>query len=228
MKYPIYILSLALLCLVYNACIGDDFIDDEIEPVIKISNPINQIQIGSTYQFEYQYFNNIGQNVSIDDVIWSSTDENKLNIDASGLAMALEMGISSIRIEYTNSSSTLIDELEIEVTEMPVDDPDLTKSGVIKSTSSYVLEGTFKIETEGDNLNIEFENDYKASSALPGLYVYFSNNPNTISNAFEIGRVTIFSGIHSYTAENVNINDYQYLLYFCKPFNVKVGDGLIN
>ena len=228
MKYSIQIFSLAFLCLVFNACIGDDFIDDEIEPTIKISNPVSKIQLGTSYQFEYSYFDNIGQNVTVNDAIWSSTDNNIININSSGSAMALDTGISSIKIEYASPSLTVFDELEIEVTVMPVEDPDISKSGVIKSTSSYVLEGAFGMVTNGDDLKIEFENDYKASTALPGLYVYLSNNPNTISDALEIGRVIVFSGMHSYNVENVNINDYQYLLYFCKPFNVKVGDGIIN
>ena len=47
-------------------------------------------------------------------------------------------------------------------------------------------------------------------------------------NAFEIGRVATFSGVHSYTIPNKGINDYNYIVYFCKPFNVKVGHGQIN
>ncbi|MEM9549152.1 MAG: hypothetical protein AAGA77_24405, partial [Bacteroidota bacterium] len=63
---------------------------------------------------------------------------------------------------------------------------------------------------------------------LPGLYVYLTNNRNTTANALEIGAVEVFNGAHTYTVEDVGINDYKFLLYFCKPFNVKVGDGEIN
>jgi hypothetical protein len=102
------------------------------------------------------------------------------------------------------------------------------KSGTIQTTSSYALEGDFKLKKNGDNLILEFYEDYEASTALPGLYVYLSNNRNSIANAFEISAVETFSGAHSYSIENVGINDYKFLVYFCKPFNVKVGDGEIN
>jgi hypothetical protein len=209
-------------------CIGDDFVDDEIDPVIKISNPIAQIELGTTHQFEYNYFNNIGQKENITDAVWTSSDETKLSIDPSGLASAIEEGFCMIKIERNGTSGLVMDAIEVEVIDMPVDDPDETKSGTIQTTSSYVLTGDFTIIKEEDNLKISFADNYEASTALPGLYVYLSNNPSTIAGAFEIGAVTVFSGIHDYTVPNVGINDFQYLLYFCKPFNVKVGDGKIN
>ena len=91
-----------------------------------------------------------------------------------------------------------------------------------------MLEGSFTLEQVGDDLLLEFADDYRASSALPGLYIYMTNNKNTNANALEIDAVETFNGAHSYTIQNVGINDYKFLLYYCKPFNVKVGDGDIN
>ena len=228
MKYPIPIIASLIITTMFSACIGDDFINDEVEPSIKISNPISQLQLDSSYQLEYAYFNNIGKKETIDDAIWSSSNEEKISITSEGLISGIEIGFSTIKIERADPLITTTDEIEIEVTEMPVDTPDIVKGGVIQSTSSYILKGTFEIRQIDDNLKIDFENDYEASTALPGLYVYLSNNPNTISNAYEIGAVEVFAGAHSYIVENININEYGYLLYFCKPFNVKVGDGQIN
>ena len=101
------------------------------------------------------------------------------------------------------------------------------RSGVIQTTSSYRLEGDFEIQQTDSDLLINIADNYRASSALPGLYIYLTNNPTTLSGALEISKVTIFSGAHQYTVPNVNINDYDYLLYYCKPFGVKVGDAKI-
>ena len=90
------------------------------------------------------------------------------------------------------------------------------------------MTGHFTLSVNDDKLLIDIQDDYRASTALPGLFVYLTNNPNTTVGALEIGAVQVFSGAHSYELENVDINDYNYLLYFCKPFNVKVGDGEIN
>ena len=55
-----------------------------------------------------------------------------------------------------------------------------------------------------------------------------TNNPNTASGAKEIQKVTVFNGAHKYIITNTKINDFNHLLYWCKPFGVKVGDGEIN
>jgi len=75
---------------------------------------------------------------------------------------------------------------------------------------------------------LDIAGNYEASTALPGLYVYLSNNPNSTSGSYEIGEVTVFNGAHSYTLpSSVDISDYKYILYWFKPFNVKVGDSTI-
>nr|HQU58856.1 hypothetical protein [Saprospiraceae bacterium] len=72
---------------------------------------------------------------------------------------------------------------------------------------------------------LEIADNYRASTSLPGLYLYLTNNPATVNNALEVGKVAVFDGAHSYHISGVGINDYDYLLYWCKPFSVKVGDG---
>jgi len=99
--------------------------------------------------------------------------------------------------------------------------------GTIRTTSSYKLEGDFTLKEEDGKLIIDIADNYEASDALPGLYIYLTNNPNTNTGAVEIGAVDIFKGAHTYEVTGVNINDFDYLLYFCKPFGVKVGDGEI-
>ena len=106
-------------------------------------------------------------------------------------------------------------------------EPTQAKSGQITTTSSYALSGDFSLTAENNDLVLAFDENYNASTALPGLYIYLTNNPSTISGALEIGKVQTFSGVHSYTIPNVDINEYSHVLYFCKPFNVKVGDGEI-
>ena len=50
-----------ILPLLMVACIGDDLVFDEVDPIIRIMNPVDTIEINSTYQFEVVFFNNIGQ-----------------------------------------------------------------------------------------------------------------------------------------------------------------------
>lgn len=213
-----------VLFIFFQACIGDDIIEDFVEPEIRITNPIDSLELDASYQFEFTYFNNVGrvQNVTAD---WLSTDESIISITSDGLANALQAGQARIQVSYSDGSNTSMDEINVTVGDNTSSNDQ--KSGTINTTSSYALNGDFTITQQGDDLFIEIASNWVASSSLPGLYVYLSNNPNSIADAQEIGPVTVFSGAHSYTVQGTGINDFSYLLYFCKPFNVKVGHGEI-
>lgn len=207
-------------------CIGDDIIMDETPEAVRILNQLDTIAVGDSYQFEAMFTNNIGveENRTI---VWSSSSPDVLSINDSGLATALTKGVADVvatvelvgKPAVSDQFTLIVDE------ETVVSNP--TKMGVLKTTSSYNLKGSFTVEEINGKLTISMSDDYEASTALPGLYVYLGNNPSSISSALEIGAVTVFNGAHSYEIPGVGINDYQYLLYWCKPFGVKVGEGVI-
>lgn len=220
------ILFSLMLITVWSGCIKDDYVDDEVDPVLRITTIADTIAVGDSFQFEAMYLNNVGKEESVP-VLWSSSQPDIISIDMNtGLSEALQVGASVIAVEYNDGSKVLRDEIEVNAGSSTVVQPG-EKSGTVHTTSSYALTGDFTLKTDGDNLILEFANNYNASTALPGLYVYLSNNNTTTANALEIAKVEVFSGAHSYMIPNVGINDYSYVLYFCKPFNVKVGDGEI-
>lgn len=98
--------------------------------------------------------------------------------------------------------------------------------GQIRTTSGYVLEGNYRYEFNGTQIILSLDDTYRASSSLPGLYLYLTNNPNSPEDGYEVGAVSVFSGTHSYSLPaSIGLMDYKYLLYWCKPFRVKVGDA---
>ena len=212
-----------------SSCIGDDIIDDRVDPEIRVTNLIDTIALNSSYQFEATFFNNVGRETATN-FFYNSSDESIISINDQGLATALSLGAVTIttivEFEGANVEETFDLVVGNETTVVP---ESLTRNGVIRTTTFYDLEGNFIIEKTGDEVGIRIDIDdtYRASTSLPGFYVYLTNNPNSIAGAYEIGEVTTFEGAHSYEIPDVGINDFGYLLYFCKPFNVKVGDGKI-
>ncbi|MCB4807371.1 DM13 domain-containing protein [Tamlana sp. 62-3] len=103
----------------------------------------------------------------------------------------------------------------------------VSKSGFVATTSDYELMGSFTLSSieNTNNLLLTLNENYVASTELPGLYVYLTNDANSVTNALSLGPVEVFSGAHNYIIENVNLTDYTYLLYWCEPFSVKVGGG---
>ena len=234
-KCPSFIRSIfacffMLFFFLFQSCIGEDFVDDFIEPLVRINNPVSNLAISSTHTFEATFLNNTGTPEQAD-IIWESSDGSVINIDSNGIATGIAEGeaIISARVE-SGSGQFIEDNNRISVTQDgDAQAMETVVMGNIVSKSSYVLEGSFTLEetASGTGLRLFFEDDYRASSSLPGLYLYLSNNPNSPNGALEVGEVTTFSGAHSYAIPNANITTYGYLLYWCKPFSVKVGDGFI-
>lgn len=210
----------------FVGCIGDDFVNDMVDPELRITNPVDSIELNTSYQFESAYLNNVGME-EFATVDWQSSNPEIIEITGSGLATAIQLGSSVITAIYNDGTTILESSVNVSVGETTVV-ASTDRTGTIVTTSSYTLTGDFVLKENGNDVILEIADNYKASSSLPGLYVYLTNNPNTTSGALEIEKVTTFSGAHSYTIPNVGINDFNYVLYFCKPFNVKVGDGEIN
>ncbi|MCG8326751.1 MAG: hypothetical protein MI974_03645 [Chitinophagales bacterium] len=217
-------LPLLLIALMYG-CIGNDYLMDEVEPELRISASLDTIAINSSFQFEATYLNNVGQEETVP-LNWESSQNGIINIDENGLATATNTGQSTISVTYESPEQVYADSVTVVVGETSVVIED-DRSGSINTTSSYVLTGDFTIEENGSGIVVTFANNYQASSSLPGLYLYLSNNPNSIANAHEVGMVDVYIGAHQYNISEVGINEYNYLLYYCKPFNVKVGHGEI-
>ncbi|MGB5943675.1 MAG: hypothetical protein WBG71_12405 [Leeuwenhoekiella sp.] len=209
-----------------NSCIGEDVIDDFVQPALRIDNPVQTLQVSETHQFSATYFNNIGLPEETM-VVWSSSDDGVIAVDASGSATAIASGSATIKAEVTSDNQQLTQETPVTVTEEDIPDTGMTKAGTIRTTSSYALSGKFTIEETDNGIIIKIDEDYVASRSLPGLYLYLTNNPNSINGALEVGAVQVFEGAHSYTLPGVGINDHSHLLYWCKPFSVKVGEGTI-
>lgn len=211
-------------------CVGDDFLDDKIAERISIDNPISEIQLNDAYQINATFFNNVGVS-EIVSLQWSSSNPTVISIDNNGFIMALSEGTSTITVtaDLSNGSSVTVEQTITVVNSVVDNNQPTTNTGVIITTSSYILTGNFRVtEVNVTDLDIQIDDSYRASTSLPGLYLYLSNNPNSIAGALEVGKVTVFSGAHNYRINNTSISQYKYLLYWCKPFSVKVGHGEFN
>ena len=220
-----YFTLAALIGLLFTGCIKDDLVDDAQDPMLRITTLVDTLRLNSSQQFESMYLNGIGREETVP-VVWTSSDTSAIVIDINGLAWAKDSGWAYIAVQYPGDTIPLKDSILVTVGETTVVTP-TQRAGVVSSSSSYELSGNFVLNTSGNDLILTFADNYEASSALPGLFIYLSNNANTNVGALEIGPVTEFSGAHSYTIPNTGILDYQNVLYFCKPFNVKVGHGAI-
>jgi len=217
---------LGLIILISLAgCIGDDFVDDEVDPVLRITTLVDTIEINTSFQFEHSFFDNIGQEQNVT-ANWSSSDPDIISIDENGLATAINEGSATLKSEVNFDGVTVSDEHTVVVGQSTISTLQMT-SGQINTTTFYTLEGDFNFNETEEGVEIIVMDNYVASADLPDLRIYLSNNRNSIANALEIGRVEVFSGAHSYDIPGVGFSDFQFIIYFCKPFNVKVGEAIL-
>lgn len=225
MKYTQFTLLLISVLFIFQSCIKDDFVDDMVDPVLRITTSVDTIEAGTTFQFESVFLNNIGNEIDVT-TNWASSNTDVLTIDENGLATAIAAGSSTITVTYNDGATEFTDVIEANVGETTVVSFE-SSTGIIETTTFYTLEGDFVYEETADGVRLDIAENYEASAGLPGLYIYLSNNKNSIANALEIGEVTTFSGAHAYEVPNVGFSDYQFIVYFCKPFNVKVGEATL-
>jgi len=224
MKHVAYTIYLCSLITLMSSCIGDDLVFDEVEPMVFITSTIDTLAVGTSFQLEAKFLDNVGREQVLPKV-WTSSAPDIISVDQQGLVTGLNVGSALITAELNENGVLYIDDIALVVGDVTTQ-ASISRVGTIKTTSSYRLEGGFTLEEKGDGLVLSIDDSYETTSALPGLYLYLTNNKNSNAGALEIGEVTIFSGAHSYQIpDDVGINDYQYLLYYCKPFSVKVGDG---
>ena len=203
-----------------TGCIGTDVVDDFVEARVVIENPISSLKADSTYQFNAVYLNNIGSPEAAN-FEWTSSDANILSIDNTGLARGIMEG-DAIIMASTNGKS---DEIMVSVSDTTIAVAD-ERVAELKTVSSYPLIGNVVLKREGGKMILEFADNFSTTSALPGLYVYLTNNTSTINNALEVGKVKAFTGAQTYEiAEDIELTTYDFVLFYCKPFLVPVGDG---
>jgi len=208
-----------------SACIGEDIVDDRVPELLTVSNPVDSIQVGTSYQFEATYLNEVGQKESAN-LVWVSSNESILTVNTSGLAQALSTGNVDITVSLEGRLD-ISDVIKVNagMTTSVVNNA-TERTGSLRTTSSYALSGDFILINTGSNLELQFADNFVASSALPGLYVYLTNNASTNNGALELGMITKFTGVATFSVPaEVEINDFNFVLFYCKPFSVKVGDG---
>ena len=212
------------------SCVKTDLVNDRVDPKIFISNPLKTLENGGNHPFEVNYFNYVGKEIQNPNVSWSSSDPAVLSITEDGLATGVSLGMATVTATLTTpeESLTISNTNMVTVSMSTVEDP-VKFEGTIVTTSNYELGGSYVLETlDNDILRLSLGDDYVASTSLPGLYIYLGNNPTSIADAYEIGPVTVFQGAHFYDLPStISIYDYSYILYWCKPFGVKVGEGQI-
>ncbi|MFT5337462.1 MAG: hypothetical protein ACJAY8_000702 [Sphingobacteriales bacterium] len=214
--------GLILSVFLVHGCLKDTFLDDRVEPKLEIVSYASSLKRTDYFQFEARFLDEVGR-PAIKQWSWRTNHDTILEVSNTGLVSAINYGEARVYVEM-EEAPFLKDSLLVTIADTTI----LASSdrrGVLASSSSYALRGDFMLVQVGNDLRLDLLETFYTSDAIPGLFVYLSNNPNSIDQAFEIGRVTQFAGAHSYTFSGPQLRDFSYVLFYCKPFNARVGHG---
>lgn len=202
--------------------------DDQVPTEIRITNPILSLEIEQTHQYQAKYFDFVGREISEKPLVWESSDPAVASVSHQGLVTAIGEGSAVITVTSEDDLGNVIsatDKLEVSDNTQT---ENMIITGTLQTTSSYLLRGSFRLEKTEASFTLYLEDDYQADRGLPRLVVFLSNNRNSVADAYRVGEVRVFSGAHSYDLPSeFGLMDYRYLLYWCEPFNVDVGEGIL-
>ena len=214
----IYLKYLFPLFLV--SCIGTDIVEQELVPArVAITARAESIKIGESYQFQAQYFDDLG-NIVDTDITWASTDPSIISIDEMGLATANSEGDVTISA-MANGVSDMVLVSAGENTSVVQNE----RTGSFRGNRDYVVTGVFTLSQESGELQLTFSDDFSTSNG-PGLYVYLTNSESSTSGGLELGQLQSNTGAQTYNIdEDIQLGTYDYVLVYCKPFGVAFGIG---
>ncbi|MDX1943515.1 MAG: DM13 domain-containing protein [Saprospiraceae bacterium] len=187
---------------------------------VEITAPQNVVIIGATIQFVASVLNASGGAIPGKTIIWKSSNTSVMSINNAGLASANAEGSSQITatVDGVNSVPFTVTVTSVTVT---------SRSGNFQGNMSYSVTGTATL-TAG---KLSFGNNFKSSNG-PGLRVYLAKNAPavlTASNSVKLGNLKNTSGAQDYDVPaSVGLNDFDYAVIYCEPFNVPFGFARLN
>ena len=160
---PMYKLFLLILALNLFSCIGTDILDDEVDPEVVILNPVSSIEVGTSYAFMAQYRNNVGMPEDVP-LSWESDNSSIITIDNDGNATALLEGETQIRV-MADGVETMLPVEAGAMTSGPLNE----RVAQLRTSSSYPLSGTARLEKTADGLVLRFDDNFQTTSDMKML-----------------------------------------------------------
>lgn len=186
---------------------------------VEITNPPDNISVGSTTTMQARVLNASGQVLSGKTVQWSSSNPSVMTITPSGVATANLAGMTQI-----TAASEGVNSLPATIMVQPPGGA--TVSGNFSGNGGYSVSGTATLRQTNNNLTLVLEDNFMSSSG-PQLGVYLAKNPSgalNSQNSLSLGNLQKNTGMQTYAVPaGVGLNDYGFAVIYCIPFTVRFG-----
>lgn len=193
---------------------------------ILILNLGSTLQVGDSVRLEAKVLDGMGVELSGQTLTWQSSQGGVASISSSGWLRGVAPGTSSI-------TAHLLSGLSSPAVTVTVHSPNSTqsRSGVFSGNAGYMVKGTATLSQTGSQLSLTFSSDFQSSNG-PMLGVYLAKNPSgglTASNSLKLANLSSNTGAQMYAVPaGVNLTDYNHVVIYCIPFNIRFGTANLN
>ncbi len=216
------------------ATVPDNLIDSVLLTVIEddnnavarvtIQNAPSYLTIGSSVQLQAKVYNAANQELNGQQVSWSGSNAGVFQVSASGVVTGLSAGAGAV-----TASSAGISSLPVTIQVQPAGG--LARSGQFSGNSGYSVSGTATLQQDGDNLALTLGSDFSSGNG-PMLGVFLAKTAAgglSSQNSLKLGDLQKNTGMQVYSVPaGVKLNDYDYVVIYCIPFNVRFGTAKLN
>lgn len=189
--------------------------------VIIITGSRSNLYIDDTLMLQAEAYNFNGNKINNVTFNWNSSDESVLTVNSFGTVKAISAGTAFVTATINNISSSPYQIIVV----------GKVKTGSFEKNPNqdHVATGGAILKENADGtLTLEFDSTF-ASSGGPDIRVYLSTNQSISGNSFEVGTLKSTGGKQTYNiSSSVKINDYDFVLIHCVPFNITFGWAKLN
>ncbi len=150
-------------------------------------------------------------------IIWTSDDETVATVSDEGVVQVLDAGTATLTATVDG-----------------IDSPDFVLTTRVENNSRVATfqkaahdisgTGTLQVNSEG-RLEVVFSDDFSVDDG-PGLEVFLSNSQTPNQTSINLGSLKSTSGSQTYAVPNsVMIDDFEWVIVHCVPYNVVFGRG---
>jgi len=194
--------------------------DPSAVATVKINNTTSAFFVGDNEQLTAEAFNINDEVIMSSSIIWSSSDENIALIDeTNGNVQFLSSGTALLSATIDGISSA----------DFVVSVRNESQSRIANfQRAAHAIGGTATLQVnDSGNLEVVFSDDFSVDDG-PGLEVFLSKQQTPNQTSANLGSLKSISGGQTYTVpSSIMIDDFDWVVIHCVPYNIVFGRGML-
>lgn len=186
---------------------------------VEITGAPATLNVGVSLPLQAMAFNMNDQALLGQSFSWASSNTAVVSVDANGVITGQGAGTATI-----TATAAGIQSLPVAIQVLPAGG--LSRSGQFSGNSGYTVSGTATLQQTGNELSLILGSNFSSGNG-PMLGVYLAKNASgglNSQNSLKLDNLKSNSGMQTYPVPaGVGLQDYDYVVIYCIPFNVRFG-----